>query len=161
MAITPTWNYTAAEGSFTPSLGKLAVSADFALKDQSAGEVVLTNKTSPVDAPETLRFATTRINNIYANTGIDKAYQSLSKEGVSLLIQDNTILRLIDGTTLASVADLPISCHIVVKYPRHPEITEDKVLAAIKRNFSSCFSDADTSARVKELIRGSLKPSGI
>lgn len=161
MAITPMWNYTLAGESFSPSLHKLQVASDFALKSQTPNEVVLTNKTSPIDAPETMRMSTSRVANIYNNTGIEKAYQTLSKEGASLLIQDNTVLRLVDETTSSSVADLPVSVHIVLKYPKHPEITEVQVTEAAKRLFSGLFYDADNNNRVKELIRGSLKPSGI
>lgn len=72
----------------------LSYAKDFSIRTERAEEVILTNTTSPLDQPETIRFAIQNVGNVYAGTPVAVESQSITKRGVQLLIQLNDILRV-------------------------------------------------------------------
>lgn len=146
---------------------QLSYAADFSVKAETSSEVVLTNTTSPLDQPETIRFALEPVRNVYNGTAIDPSAQSTSKNGVSLLVQVNDILRVSPETGESGCCcgdgamDFPISTHIVIKTPLVQYIDADTVLSVVKRNISALFGEGTdvTSARLNSMLRGALKPS--
>lgn len=137
MAITTSFGYT--ESVETPkniAIPDLSFTTDFAVTKDVADEVILTNRTSPIDQPETIRFGYQNVANVYANTGIDPSYMSVTRRGVSLVAQVNDILRVscapTEGSCNMNVVDLPLSAHVVVKVPLSQYVTADVAMAAVK-----------------------------
>jgi len=157
MSLSYSFGYTAASKNADISVPVLN-NADFAPRKVEANEVELTNMTSPVDQPETVRFAISNVGNIYANTGIDPAYYGASKKGFSVLVQLNDTMRVTDTEKPEFVQDFPISAHIVIKGASSSYLSSDNVYAVAKRLVSCLTPGSDSSARLNELIRGALMP---
>lgn len=155
---------TAVPGVTTLSLNRDVVNygADFARKVDEPGEGVVTNLTSPLDAPEQFRFAVSNIADVYRGTGIDSSFYGKSKKGKSLLIQ------LTDTWTESCTEDpswdvrLPVSAHIVLKIPDRPSITTADIIGLLGRTVSGLFATgSDGTTRLESMLRGSMLPTDI
>lgn len=154
------WNFS---DTTTTSVGQIQpatinYSADFAKKISDASSVVITNLTSPLDRPETIRYAVSRVNNVYAGTGIEPSFHAPAKSGVSILVQDNVVLSDVIGE---SRVDLPMSTHIVIKVPYNELITDSVLLTLLSRIVGCCYDQSGASAapRLSRLARGALLPT--
>lgn len=149
----------------TLSVPDLSYAADFAVTRDTPDEVVITNTTSPIDQPETIRFGYNQVADVYRGTGIDPSVASVSKRGASIVVQLNDILRVAcDSETNCSPVqfDLPISTHIVMKVPINQYITADLVKQLVLRNVAALFSTGKTdSTRIDALLRHALTPTGM
>lgn len=148
------------------AIPELSYAKDFSVKSDTADECVITNATSPLDQPETIRFALQKIGNIYNGSQVNPAAMSVSKQGVSLVVQLNDVLRVTPDTTDtcccgAGYMDFPISTHVVIKAPLVQYVDADTVLSVVKRNIAALFGEGTdvTSARLNSMLRGALKPS--
>lgn len=140
----------------------LNYAADYAVKSDSSNEVILTNLTAPLDAPERFRFAVSEIKDVYKNTGIDPTKQSASRRGVNLLAQLTGVYTVTDDTDALFKEVLPLEGHIVLKIPASEYITGDMLIAFIGRLVSGLFATgSSTDARLKSMVRGSLTPADI
>lgn len=155
------WNYTDAANTKQISIPDIDYS-EFARVSAKSGEAVMTNTTSPVDRPETVRAALQNIANIYAGTSIEPAYYSVSKAGRSLLLQVNDILTYTDDTDVSLRQDYPISAHMVVRFPTNVNVDATVILTVVERLIATAFATTKTdSSRLEALIRGSLEPTNI
>lgn len=171
MAKTTSFGYTdtKAANPLSISVPQLDYSKDFSrdTRVSRSGEVILTNVTSPLDQPETLRLAIENVANVYANTQIPTYNRSVTTRGVQLLLQTNDILRVSDAASsdvdccCDGSFDLPISCHMVIRVPLNQYITADVVMQVAKRNFGMLFDGNNTTARLNQLLRGTLLPPGL
>lgn len=164
MAFTTSYGYTdSITTAKNVAIVDLDYAKDFAVTKDSADEVVITNTTSPVDQPETIRFGYQTVGNVYANTGIDPSYMAITKQGISLVAQVNDIMRVTNNDENCCsplVYDLPIQAHVVIKVPKNQFITSDVALQAAKRAFSALFATGSvTSDRLNAMLRDALKPS--
>lgn len=165
MALTTNFGYTDSVSSkLTLEIPTLSYAKDFSVKSDTSNEVVLTNVTSPLDQPETIRFAIQNIGNVYTGTSVAVENRSVSQRGVQLLIQLNDILRVEaadegNNPCCETGFDLPISSHIVIKVPLNQYVNADIVLAVVQRNIAALFEENNTSARLNSMLRGALKPS--
>jgi hypothetical protein len=149
-------------GALNLTRAPLNFASDFRKKVDSAGEAVIVNITSPNDRVEKIRFASTDVNDIYKGSGIDQAYYSTSKKGVSVVVQLTEVLRVLESTDAAFAVDLPISCHLVLKVPNHELVTAAVVQTAVTRLLSGLYGQgATTTTRLAALLKGSLIPSEI
>lgn len=164
MAFTTSYGYTdSITTAKNVAIVDLDYAKDFAVTKDTADEVVITNTTSPVDQPETIRFGYQTVGNVYANTGIDPSMMAITKQGISLVAQVNDILRVTNNDENCCspiVYDLPIQAHVVIKVPKNQFVTADVALTAAKRAFSALFATGQvTSARLNAMLRDALKPS--
>lgn len=165
MAITTSFGYT--DKVTTPkniAIPDLSYSSDFAVTRETPDEVILTNRTSPIDQPETLRFGYQTISNVYSNTGIDPSYMSVTRRGINLLAQVNDIFRISGdlGDANMSIIDLPISAHIVLKTPLSQYITAQVCLQVIDRARASlCDTGSTGESRLEAMLRHALTPPGL
>lgn len=164
MAFTTSYGYT--DSITTPKtleVPDLDYAKDFAVTKDSADEVILTNTTSPVDQPETIRFGYQTVANVYTNTGIDPNFMAITKQGISLVAQVNDIMRVENNSEdcCSPLAyDLPIQAHVVIKVPKNQFVTADVALNAAKRAFASLLATGSvTSERLNAMLRDALKPS--
>lgn len=166
MAITTSFGYTDTNSkSKNIAIPDLSYTTDFAVTKDGSDEIILTNRTSPIDQPETIRFGYQNVANVYAGTGIDPSYMSVTKRGVSLVAQVNDILRVTcaeDTTCMPQVIDLPISAHIVVKVPLNQYVNADVAMSVVNRAISSLYGTGEvTTARLGAMLRHALAPTGM
>jgi hypothetical protein len=142
--------------------GLVNFGADYRVKSSTAGEVVVTNLTSPVDRPERFRIAFSEVANVYSGSGIDPTCYAPSKKGVSVLIQLTDIYSVTDDTDASYRVDLPVSAHLVLKIPSNENITSDAIQALVGRLVSGLYdTGSEETTRIVSLIRGSLTPSDL
>lgn len=163
MALSYDLGYTLGTGSFdlpTIPLHK----ADFVVKVDEPGEAIITNTTSPIDQPETIRFATQAVSNVYAGTDIEPTNYYATKKGASTVVQVRDILRVTDSTDPTFRVDIPLECHIVVRVPKTPFVQVSDVRAVINRAISALLpldATGGSNKRIEELVRGVMVPSGL
>lgn len=132
---------------------------DFAVKESNASEATLINLTGTVSDVETIRVKRADVANVYTNSGIDPSYQAPSKRGQSVVTQINAVYTVTDTADASYRVDLPVQCHLVLKIPHNPLMTEGVALDLAKRCFSTLFdTGSTTSDRLKRVLRGSLVP---
>lgn len=135
---------------------------DFAVKDSNSSEAVLVNLTGTVADVETIRVKRSDVANVYTNSGIDPSYQAPSKRGQSVVTQINAVYTVVDSADAAYRVDLPVQCHLVLKIPHNPLITEGVALDLAKRCVSTLFdTGVTTDGRLARVLRGSLVPSDL
>lgn len=135
--------------------------ADFVLHSQSGpGKCILVNKTAPgYGVEEKIRIESASIQNIYQNTGIEKAFQSPTSAGTSLLVQVVDIVTVTDSVDPNYRIDLPITAHMVVKVPKSEHLTAAMVQTLIGRVVAAMYDTGDTStSRLDGMLRGALSP---
>lgn len=155
---------TAVEGVATLALpiSVLNYHEDFAVKSEVGSTLVLTNNTSPIDRPETIRYAVADVANVYKNTGVDPGYTLESKRGISLLAQLRAFYTVTDAAVPGYEKVLPVKAHLVLEIPCDAVITTDMALAIIGRLASTVLDTGVlTSSRLAKMLRGSLRPSDL
>jgi hypothetical protein len=162
MAITTTWNYTAAAATKQPTIPDVDFSTFTELNRGPKSDFWMTNGTSPLDSPETVRTKIQNIGNIYDGTQILPSYFATSKAGRSIFIQLNDILTATDSADSTYRVDLPFSGHVELKFPTHALITGDMLLAFYERLMSMAFATGVvTKSRLEALMRGTTKPTNL
>lgn len=146
---------------------------DFAVTENTAKSVVLTNAAVDVDDQETIRFAIQDISNIYAGSSIDPVMYAPSKKGKSVVVSINDTLTVknIKGTQetpgdTESEYKYPVSAHFVVKFPSTANLEAADLVTLINRMFGLAYDSVNSTggapstpnARVNELMRGVLNP---
>lgn len=165
MAQQITWNYndTAADPSHTTvQIPLLQWAADWSRLESKPNEVRLTNLTSAVGIPETVRFAYQRVNNVYSGTGIDPSAYAPSRQGFSLLSQINDILSITDDATNLRI-DLPITAHLVIRGPLNAAITGERLKTVLVRLIGT-LTEGHTGTldqRLDAMVRGALLPKAL
>lgn len=148
--------------SLTLSRGLLNFKEDFSPINVKNGEATITNVTSPQDRPEKIRFAFSKIDNVYKGSGISTSVQAPSVRGTNLLVQLTEVASITDNTDASYRVDVPISAHIVLKVPAVEQITEEHVIAVVGRLVSGLFETGKSdSIRLSRLVRGSLLPADL
>lgn len=152
---TPTDPVTAAR---TLTVDPINFDADFRILKEGPGEVILTNIKANADAPETLRIAWSEVKDVFAQSGIEQGVNpsgtSVSKRGVSLLIQ------LTGVGTDENDQKFPWSVHQVFKIPVGLNVAGTDIAAALGRLIGTMYdTGASTNAtRIGALIRGAIAP---
>lgn len=166
MAKTVSYNRTdtavAGNPTLTLPMAVLNYKADWRVKSEANGEAVLTNLTSPIDAPERLRFAVSDIKDVYKNTGIDPLTAAPSKKGVSVLCQLTDTWTVTDSEDATYVVNLPVAGHIVLRIPANENITSDMLKLFVGRLIDGLFETGlSDSTRLRALSRGVLLPADL
>lgn len=131
---------------------------DFTIKNLASGETKITNITAANDRPEVIRLAYSEVKDVYVNSGIDSAYYAPSRKGFSLVTQITEVARVTESVD-ASVYDLPISAHLVIKAPNDALITAAVIETVLKRLMSSLYNDnVLTTVRLAGLMKGAVTP---
>jgi len=153
---------TTDETSLVTSAVGFDYAANFAVKSDSPGEARIVNTTTPIDRPETLRFAYSEIKDVYANTSIDTSAYASSRKGVQVLVQLTDVYALTDDTDASYRVDLPVSAHLVIKLPANENISSADVLGLANRLVGGLYDNqVVNSDRISALLRGSLLPTSM
>lgn len=165
MSKTISWNRS--DTAVTPAVGKITpdslnFAADFAKREGGNGSVTIVNTTGPADRTETVRYAVSKVSNIYSGTSVDPSAFALSKRGASVLVQVNDIITVTDSTTSYRY-DLPISAHMVVKTSLDEVITSDVLTSIVQRLIGAAYEQSGNSVgdRLAKLIRGAVVPGAL
>lgn len=146
--------------SLTFPRGLVNFGADFRKKTIDAQQLVITNLTSPVDRPETFRFARSEVANIYNGTGIAPGYVAPSTKGFNLLVQLSEVVSVTDDSQADFEIHLPVSAHLVIKAPQSEYIDSWLIQNIVGRLVSGIFdTGSETRTRLDALMRGSLSPT--
>jgi hypothetical protein len=153
-------------GTINVSLPALDYETDYAVVSEQSNNVVLTNVTTGVDQPETLRFAIQDVANVYSGTSIDPANFAPSRRGKKLLVSDHLTLRVPNGDGTST--DFPVKMGLTFEFPTSVNLSDSAISDALHRVFAAAYDvSADTPAsgvyaetlyRIKRLIRSSLNP---
>lgn len=142
------------------SLPQLNWGADFRVTRDDAGEAKVTNLTSPLDQPESFRFAHSTVQDVYKNTGIDPTLYYASRRGTQILCQLTDVYSVTDSSSPDYLALLPVEAHLVVKVPNNDLLTPERVEALITRMLAGLYeTDQNQYTRLSGLLRGALLPS--
>lgn len=148
------------------SVGVVDYPTLFARKGPGSGdEITLINKTSPIDRPETVRFATKRISDIYKGTGISISMQAPIKTGTQVLVSVKGISETTNSETGARYL-APYSAHEVFVFPDDPafaaalRLEVQSRLQALSLKVSGAAVDA-ISSRLMEMAMGAILPAGL
>lgn len=163
-SIAPGYTDTAIEGFTALGVNHPAInwSEDFRVLSDQPGEVVLINVVSPVDQPETVRFAQRKVNNVYAGTDIDPSAYLPSRQGTATVVQVRDVLAETSSTDENHRLLAPISCGITLTAPSYVGITPDIAANLLKRAFACFFEEADaTTDGVDALLHGVLKKKAL
>lgn len=138
----------------------LALSTDYAVTKNDQMDVYVSNLTSPTDQPETLRYGSKSIQNIYNNSGIDPSFYATSKRGLSIVSELFEVASITDTDDPSFRIDYPIQTHVVIKVPVSQYVNANDVLTILLRNVSMLFQQSNsTSTRISELMHGAMVPS--
>lgn len=143
-------------------LPQLNYGADFRVTRDSAGEAIVTNLTSPLDAPERFRWAHNTVADVYKNTGIDPTLYYPNRKGTQILCQLTDVYSVTDSAAPDYLAMLPVEAHLVLKVPNNELITPQLAEQIIARMLAGLYeTDAGQYTRMSALLRGALLPSAL
>lgn len=152
---------TAISGVTAPAvtLPVLNFGVDFRVKAETSKETILSNTTSPLDQPESIRFGFSEIANIYANSGLNSDQIPGTVKGVNILAQITDTIKVTDTANAAFGQYLPVSAHIVIKAPQSGYITPAVVQTLINRLYASLYENG--SSNLAPLLKGVLTPRAL
>lgn len=133
--------------------------ADFRLKSGNANEVIMVNTTTSLDADETIRLSMSDIADIYKNAGVSADLVSDTKQGYSLLLQVNQIVKVNDSANPAYETHLPLSAHMVLKLPKAEAITNVAIQSLIARLIAPLYDKGTIKAL--SMLKGAISPKGL
>lgn len=146
----------------TLSVIDLDYNVDYArqkLDDESA--VIINTTGESIGSPESIRYACSSVNDVYANTSVDKINKFASTKGMQVLCEVKTTYRGTNSVTGQEV-DVPITGRIVLRVPSFTFVTDDLVKDALNRTVAAALNTGKTDAsRIVELLRGSTLPDGL
>lgn len=142
--------------------GKLNFGKDFRVQREGAGEMVLTNITSPLDRRENIMYNVTDVKNIYAKTDIHPSVQAPSTRGINLYTRLTDTYAVTDDTDADFLQHLPVSVSITIQSIASQYISADVIEQSLARCVSTLYeTDSQTTSRLNSLLRGAIKPSDL
>lgn len=140
---------------------------NFSVVTETANQLVLADKTCPVDQIETVQFTKSDIPNIYKGTDIHPTLYSPVKSGKKVVISLRDVDREVNSVTGLNV-DYPTTTSLSLSWANSASITADVVAKQVLRLVAFVVKAAqeDTSIslvnfadRLNEIMRGQAKPS--
>lgn len=142
--------------------GKLNFGADFRVQKEGAGEMTLTNITSPLDRKEVIMYNVTDIKNIYDKTDIHPSVQAPNARGINLYTKVSDIYAITDSTDANFLQHLPVSASITIRIGNSEYMTAEVAQAVVARCVSTLYeTDSVSTTRLNSLLRGAIKPSDL
>lgn len=134
--------------------------SDYRIRKSADSETIVTNVTTPFDQPESVRYSIQDVKDIYKNAGLNSDQITGSKEGVSLVAQLNTTLKVTDDTATTAIGYFPITAHLVIKCPKSGYITESVLTQVIARLNGTLYAETGKT-NIVALLKGALNPKGL
>lgn len=147
------------------NLPTLSFPADYAKGNEEATEASVKNVTGAgIVSPESIRYGSTPVKDVYAGTSVDAASKLPSKAGVQAMVEVSETYRAVN-TVSGGEYDIPCKVRLVVRVPSSQPIKSEIVADLIKRVIGACFnssaSTADSFDRINDLLKGALLPEGV
>lgn len=138
---------------------------DFAKASDDSTEASIKNVTAEgVTSPESIRFGSTPVKNIYAGTSVELASQLPSKAGVQALIEISETYRAVNSVSGQEI-DIPCKARLVLRVPTSQPVKSAIVSDLIQRVFGACYSPGehayDDLDRLNDVLKGALLPEGV
>lgn len=134
-------------------------SSDLSLTSEKTDEVTEQTSYSPLSTPELWTFGCKPVQDVYKNTNIQASARPSSSRGVQIMVRHDAITTVTDSADANYLKQLPMACWTCIRVPLNELITEDQILAELKRALAGLFGDGQdvSSARIAELVRGALR----
>lgn len=132
---------------------------DFRVKVESSKETILTNTSTPLDQPETIRFGFSEIADVYSKSGLNTDQISGTLKGLNLLAQINETIKVTDTANAAFSQYLPISAHLVIKVPQSGYITPAMITTLVTRLVATLYESGVSN--LPALSKGVLTPKSL
>lgn len=140
-------NGTAVDGvtDVTFPVAPLNYDADFRVLEEGPGKVVLTDITSPLNQPSTLRIAQSVRANVYANTEIDSSAYLSSKRGSDTIIEVREVWSKTESTDPSYERLFPVRCAITLTVPTDAIIDATSVKRLVARTVAGLATMGDNT----------------
>lgn len=132
----------------------LGLTTNYALTSDQANNVVLNNKTAPIDQEE---IVTVRSGNIDIKSKANIVYPAPVKTGMEYGVRLDEVLSTTDSADPSYRVDEPIICSITFRHPKSGNITNDIVAQVFQRAISTLMK-ADGTWRFADLMRSAERP---
>ena len=156
MAKTSSFKFTNVGDSthtLTPKL--LGTVENYAVKSDAADDVVLNNKTAPIDCEELVEYRSRPIAKV--NTDLNIQYPSKVQSGIQYQVMVQDTLSTVDATDADFRVDEPVICQITIRHPKSGNIGNAEVATVVMRAISALVK-ADGTWRFDDLMRSAERP---
>lgn len=137
-------------------LCNLRVTECYALKQDEPTQVVLDNKTCPLDRGEILKYMCTDLKKVSTDVEIQHPLQV--QNGVQYVIKLDECLTTTSDTDSIYRTDEPIVGYLVIKHLKSGNVTNELIGEVVERLCSACKRE-DGTWRFDDLMRSALKPT--
>lgn len=129
---------------------------DYALKVDEPTQVVMENKTTPLNQTEVLSYMCSDVKKV--STVCDIQRPSTVTTGVQYVIKLDAVLKTTSSTDAAFEVDEPVVAYLTIRHQKSGNVSNAMVGDVVERLLGSCRK-ADGSWRFGELMRSALKPT--
>lgn len=135
----------------------------FSIKERVAGQVILINKTSPIDRPMSVKYQSREVPDIYKGTSINPVVMSPNRTGRNVATVVSVILKSVNDAGEATY--LPVKATLSLTIPNNAVITKDIVGTMLSLAIDSWTYGSEwrgtanpTWERAFSLCKGALEP---
>jgi hypothetical protein len=142
------------------AIADLDFAKDFARSVSSDTEATMVNTTgASVTSPEVLRYARSRVQNVYNGMDIPAINMFANKGGYRTLAEVKFCLKAVNSVSGQEVL-LPFKGWTCLVIPDAAPVTEAAVDYALKRTIAAAFDTGSVNGdRITEAVRGALIPA--
>jgi len=126
---------------------------DFRVLSDVPGELILTNITTPVDMPETIRIAQKRLANVYSASDIDASNYPSDKSGTTTLVESRFVVAIEDSTEPLLRKFIPVKVGFTLITPNDGDVPNSAIRTLIERSIGNLFETHDASDGYLNSIR--------
>lgn len=132
----------------------LGLTTNYAVVSDEPSEVLLDNKTAPLDRQELISFRFRKIGQV--NTDLNIQNPGPTRGGIQYAVQVEETVRdtLPDNTYI----DFPVVMYLTVRHPLSGAVTDSVLQETFERLLSTLRREDDNSYRFNDLVRGALRP---
>jgi hypothetical protein len=138
-------------------LKSLGLVTNYSLSSDQADNVVLNNKTAPIDTEEIVSLRSRDIQSV--NTPLNIQFPGKVKTGIEYSVRVDAVLSTTDSDDASFRVDEPMTCVITFRHPKSGNITEAHVLTLLTRALSALHKDGTNAGwRIGDLMRSAERP---
>lgn len=157
MARTSTFGYTNTDtNEATMNSYALNVPSNYALLEDEPNQVIIDNKTAPLDQQELITYMAKPVNSV--NTRATIQHPSGIKGGIQYVVKVEEVLSTVSTEDENFRVDEPITAYLTVRHPKSGNITSSTITTVVERLLSACRTDSG-DWRWDDLMRSAIKPT--
>lgn len=133
--------------------------ADFREIEDAPGKVVLTDITTPLDQPSTIRVAQTSRPNVYAGTTLDPSVHLPNKKGTDTIVEVREIWSETETTDPSYQRMFPVRVAITMSLPNASQVSTADATALVLRAVAALgkAGDNNITTGITDLLHGVVK----